>query len=279
MLASAAVNRHAAPPAPVVAAGPARIERLSSSPEVGFPGEWYDLNSAGHFWFEWRIAAALRQWRSCGLALDRPLRVLDVGGGRGVVRDQVEAATPWTVDLVELNRAALEAAAPGRGRHLYYDVLDQDRSLLGQYDAAILFDVIEHIEDPRPVLEAVRRHVRPDGHLLVNVPALQTLFSAFDVASGHFRRYDRESLRAHVTAGGWTVVEQRSWGLTLVPLLAVRKALLRETTAETIQRGFGPPSRLAHAGLRALMRAETAVVARPPVGASLLMVARRQGDR
>jgi len=191
----------------------------------------------------------------------------------------VEAATAWTVDLVELNRAALEAAAPGRGRRLYYDVRDQVPELVGAYDAAILFDVIEHLEDPQPLLAAVRRHLRPDGVLLVNVPALQGLFSAFDVASGHFRRYDRPSLRGELAAGLWQLVDQRFWGLCLVPLLAARKVLLREPTAETIHRGFGPPSPVVHGGLRALMKAEMAVVARPPVGASLLMVARRQGDR
>lgn len=275
MLASGAVNRHSAPSAPPVPSGPERIERLSSSPEVGFPGDWYELNSADHFWFEWRMNVALRQWRSCGLALDRPLRILDVGGGRGVVRDQVEAATAWTVDLVELNLAALEAAAPGRGRHLYYDVRDEVPDLLGSYDAAILFDVIEHLEDPLPVMEAVRRHLKPDGHLLVNVPALQSLFSAYDVAAGHFRRYDRRSLPAELAGGGWQLLEQRFWGLTLVPLLGLRKMLLRQATAETIRRGFGPPSRFAHASLRALMKTETALLTRPPVGTSLLMVARR----
>jgi SAM-dependent methyltransferase len=275
MLASGAVSRHSAPAAPAVPGGPERIERLSSSPEVGFPGDWYDLNSADHFWFEWRIAVALRQWRSCGLALDRSLRVLDVGAGRGVVRDQVEAATAWTVDLVELNTAALRTAAPGRGRHLYYDVRDRAAELLGRYDAAILFDVIEHLEDPLPVLDAVRAHLRPGGFLLVNVPALQSLFSAYDVAAGHFRRYDRRSLTAELDGGGWRVHEQRFWGLTLVPLLAVRKMILRSATAETIRRGFGPPNLLAQLGLRAVMKAETAVLSRAPVGTSLLLVAQR----
>lgn len=276
MLASGAVDRHFAVPLPAVA-GEERIERLSSSPQVGFPGDWYDLNSADHFWFEWRMAAALAQWRSCALPLDRPLRVLDVGGGRGVVRDQVEASTAWTVDLVELNHAALRAAAPGRGRHLYYDVRDRRPELVGCYDAAILFDVIEHVEDPGPMLEAVRAHLRPDGVLLLNVPALPALFSAFDVASGHFRRYDRRSLAQALAGGRWQVVEQRAWGLSLIPLLAMRKVLLRSATEETIRRGFGSPNPLVQAGLRALMKVETAALARPPVGTSLLAVARRSG--
>lgn len=256
--------------------GSTHLEQLSVAPEVGFPGEWYDLNAADHFWFHWRIEAALRQFRDCGLPLAAPLRVLDVGGGKGVLRDQVEARTSWTVDLVELNQAALASAATGRGRHLYYDVRDERPELLGAYDAAILYDVIEHVEHTQPVLEAVRRHLKPSGLLILNVPALQGLFSAFDVASGHHRRYDRRSLRAELPAERWEVLDLRYWGLALVPMLAVRKALLRDPSDETIRRGFGPPSRLAHTCLRALMRVEMALSSRPPVGTSLLLVARRR---
>jgi 2-polyprenyl-3-methyl-5-hydroxy-6-metoxy-1,4-benzoquinol methylase len=283
MLASCAVSRHFVPAEARVDDRRTRnrsnvpIERLSTSGDTGFPGEWYEFNSADHFWFEWRVRAALRQWRACGLPLDRPLRVLDVGGGRGVLRDQVEAATAWTVDLVELNLPALGAASPGRGRHLYYDVLERSPDMVGRYDAAILFDVIEHVEAPRPLLDAVAQHVKPGGWLLVNVPALESLFSAFDEASGHFRRYDRRSLTAEMADGSWEIRDLRYWGMSLIPMIAVRKMLLRSPTEETIRRGFGPPQRLAHASLRAVMRAESAVWARPAIGSSLLMVAQRRG--
>lgn len=253
-------------------AGSTRIEQLSIAPEVGFPGDWYDLNSADHFWFQWRIDAALRQFRDCGLATAAPLRVLDVGGGRGVLRDQVEARTSWVVDLVELNQAALASAAPGRGRHLYYDVRDRRPDLLGAYDAAILYDVIEHVEHPQALLDSVARHLKPGGLLLLNVPALQSLFSAFDVAAGHYRRYDRRTLADELA--GWEILDLRYWGFALVPLLWVRKLLLRAPTDETIRRGFGPPGGFTRFCLRSLAAVETALLPRGPVGTSLLAIAR-----
>jgi SAM-dependent methyltransferase len=251
-------------------------EQHKAAPQVGFPGEWYDLNTADHFWFRWRIEAALRQYRDRGLALDAPLRVIDVGGGRGVVRDQLEARTSWVVDLVELNQAALRAAAPGRGRHLYYDVLDQRADLLATYDAAVLFDVIEHVEPTGPLLRAVARHLKPGGLLLVNVPALPSLFSAFDVASGHHRRYGRASLLAELPPDDWELVDVRFWGVSLIPLLALRKLMLRAPDDETIRRGFGPPGPLVGRLMGALAAVEGALLSRPPVGASLLLVARRR---
>lgn len=257
-------------------AGDTPVEQLSAAPQVGFPGEWYDLNTADHFWFRWRIDAALRQFRDCGLALDAPLRVLDVGGGKGIVRDQLEARTSWVVDLVELNQAALRAAAPGRGRHLYYDVLDERADLLDAYDAAVLFDVIEHVEPTAPLLQSVARHLKPGGLLLVNVPALASLFSAFDVASGHYRRYGRATLLAELPSDAWDVLDVRYWGISLIPLLALRKMMLRAATDETIRRGFGPPSPLMGRLLTMLAAAENAVLSKPPVGTSLLLAARRR---
>lgn len=39
------------------------------------------------------------------------------------------------------------------------------------------------------------------GHLIILVPAHQYLYSAFDKAIGHFRRYDKQSLRLVIPNG------------------------------------------------------------------------------
>jgi hypothetical protein len=118
----------------------------------------------------------------------------------------------------------------------------------------------------------VAPHLKPGGLLLLNVPALQSLFSAFDVAAGHYRRYDRGRLTAELT--GWEILDLRYWGLALVPLLWVRKLLLRAPTDETIRRGFGPPGAFTRFCLRSIAAVETALLPRAPVGTSLLAIAR-----
>jgi 2-polyprenyl-3-methyl-5-hydroxy-6-metoxy-1,4-benzoquinol methylase len=258
----------------------ARVEYLSRPRPSDFPEEWYDLGGAGHFWFDWRLRAFLGQVRHLGLDLRRPLRLLDVGGGAGILRDQLEAQTSWIVDLADLNPAALGRARRGRGRCLCYDVTAPSPELEGAYDAALLFDVIEHLDDPRSFVAAVVRHLRPTGHLFVNVPAGRWLFSSYDEAAGHVRRYGRSTLRADVLADGrLEMLDLRAWGLLLVPLLAVRKAFVRGgPSGERVRRGFEPPGRLAHALLRGLERAETAILSRPPWGSSLLLAARKRND-
>lgn len=63
-------------------------------------------------------------------------------------------------------------------------------------DSILYIDVLEHIEHDRAELEQAWRRLRPGGHLIVLSPAHQMLFSPFDQAIGHFRRYSRAALEA-----------------------------------------------------------------------------------
>jgi len=65
-----------------------------------------------------------------------------------------------------------------------------------RFDAILYIDVLEHIADDRAEAEAAAGHLAPGGRLVVLVPAHPFLFSPFDAAIGHHRRYDRASLLA-----------------------------------------------------------------------------------
>lgn len=62
------------------------------------------------------------------------------------------------------------------------------------YDCVLYIDVLEHIEEDRAEVMSVIRHIRPGGHLVVLAPAHQWLFTPFDKAIGHFRRYSKKSI-------------------------------------------------------------------------------------
>ena len=55
---------------------------------------------------------------------------------------------------------------------------------------------LEHIEDDREGLKLAAAHLRPGGRTIVLSPAHQWLFTPFDAAIGHFRRYNRSMLRS-----------------------------------------------------------------------------------
>ena len=63
-----------------------------------------------------------------------------------------------------------------------------------RFDTITYIDVLEHIERDREELERATEYLNPGGYLVVLAPAHQWLFSPFDAAVGHFRRYSRRSL-------------------------------------------------------------------------------------
>lgn len=63
-----------------------------------------------------------------------------------------------------------------------------------QFDTIIYIDVLEHIEGDVAEIKSAATLLRPGGHLIVLSPAHQFLFSAFDAAIGHYRRYNRQTL-------------------------------------------------------------------------------------
>ncbi len=77
-----------------------------------------------------------------------------------------------------------------------------------RFDTVLYLDVLEHIADDRAeALHAISR-LRPEGHLIVLAPAHQFLFTRFDSAVGHQRRYSLTSLLA-VLDGAAVVVDAR----------------------------------------------------------------------
>lgn len=63
-----------------------------------------------------------------------------------------------------------------------------------RFDSILYIDVLEHIADDAAELAAAARHLAPGGHLVVLSPAHRFLFSPFDEAVGHYRRYSLAEL-------------------------------------------------------------------------------------
>ena len=63
------------------------------------------------------------------------------------------------------------------------------------FDSILYIDVLEHIMDENAELRRAVPHLHPGGSLIVLSPAHLWLYSPFDSAIGHFRRYSATSLR------------------------------------------------------------------------------------
>jgi 2-polyprenyl-3-methyl-5-hydroxy-6-metoxy-1,4-benzoquinol methylase len=75
----------------------------------------------------------------------------------------------------------------------------------GEHSAAVMLNVLEHIEADVDALRSASGLVRPGGAVVVFVPAFNGAMSRFDRLIGHHRRYTRASLGAAMLAAGLRV--------------------------------------------------------------------------
>jgi len=106
-----------------------------------------------------------------------------------------------------------------------------------QFDTIIYIDVLEHIDNDSAELNRAASHLRPGGRLIVLSPAHQRLFSQFDAAIGHFRRYDRPMLRA-ISPTGLRLERLRYLDCAGLILSAANKLLLRQSMPTKAQLRF-----------------------------------------
>ena len=59
-----------------------------------------------------------------------------------------------------------------------------------KFDTILYLHVLEHIEEDRKELESAYEKLKKGGRLIIMVPKHQKLYSNFDKAIGHFRRYE-----------------------------------------------------------------------------------------
>lgn len=94
-----------------------------------------------------------------------------------------------------------------------------------RFDSVVYIDVLEHIKEDRAELAEAIRLLRPGGHLVVLSPAFPWLYTSFDRAIGHFRRYRRAGLLDIAPVGARPVLARYLDSIGLCASLANRLLL------------------------------------------------------
>jgi SAM-dependent methyltransferase len=123
--------------------------------------------------------------------------VLEVGAGIGANTKLFTGAEfrRWTCLEPDAALVARMDAAPD-ARYISVTGTMDDLPAETRFDAILYIDVLEHIEDDRAEMARAAQRLNPGGNVIVLSPAHQFLFTPFDAAIGHFRRYTRASLGA-----------------------------------------------------------------------------------
>ena len=105
------------------------------------------------------------------------------------------------------------------------------------FDSVIYIDVLEHIAADQTELELAARRLGKGGHLVVLSPAHPWLYSPFDRAIGHHRRYTAASLRA-LKPPGLSLVRLRYLDSVGALAGALNRLLLRQDLPTARQLAF-----------------------------------------
>ncbi len=164
------------------------------------------------FWFRHRNNCILEVMKN----LPPATPFFDVGGGNGYVAKALQDAGLEVVLVEPGSTGALNARRRGV-QHVIRASLEDAGFLPGVLPSVGLFDVLEHVEDDRAFIRAIRNYLRPGGMVYLTVPAFEWLWSYEDASAGHYRRYTRRSLSRVLTEAGLQV-EFVTCFFTILPL-------------------------------------------------------------
>lgn len=176
-----------------------------------------------HFWFRARNRILEALLSQLAAEVPKDARVLEVGCGTGnVTRALVRVFGAASVVAMDPFAEAVEVARKRTGCEVVCG--DLSTPVPGPFALLVMCDVLEHLEDERASLEAVRARLAPGGRLLITVPAHPRLWSSFDEEAGHFRRYEVEGLRLALEQAGFRVDYASEFFALLFPgMWAVRR--------------------------------------------------------
>jgi len=233
---------------------PDRVGIISEPQNINMADDWFEIATADNFWMKRRFDVARRMFDVAGL---NGKMIVEVGCGHGLLQRQVEDWYQVPVDGIDLNLQALQKNVSRQGRLYFYNIFEQRPEFQGMYDLVILFDVLEHIEDQDFFLEALKFLMKPNGTLVISVPALRQLFSEYDLCAGHVRRYSLQALEEVLSSHRFAIRHSTYWGLGFTPLLLARKYVLRFVKkTDVIRTGCTAPNRFLDTALYRMSRLE-----------------------
>ena len=165
---------------------------------------------------ERRRKVAARRLKALSRLLGKPpadIRLVDIGCSRGQFVDFATQAG-FVAEGVE-PAAKIAAAAREAGLNVRTGLLEEQRYTDATFDAAALFEVVEHLREPLPLLQECRRILKPGGMLIIStgnaaswtVGAMGARWDYFHIEKdgGHISFFNPLSITTLATVSGFNV--------------------------------------------------------------------------
>ena len=133
--------------------------------------------------------------------------VLDVGPGTGnniqYYKDKASQITLLEINKNLANSLKLKFDGDKKIIVLNTDIDSREK----KFDTILYMDVLEHIEDDEKEINKALKQLNSGGNLIFFVPAYQFLYSDFDKAIGHIKRYNKKFFLSFKKDENITIIE------------------------------------------------------------------------
>lgn len=175
-----------------------------------------------YWWFQGRksiIFSLLNQYRL--LKNEEKKNIVDLGCGTGLILGELNnLAMTFGVDFSTL---ALTFCKRRGLEHLVCSDVNNLPFADEQFDLVFALDLLEHIEDDIHLMSEINRILKPNGTIMLTVPAHTSLWSEHDEALHHYRRYSSQSFRKLITDAGFIPLKYTYCiSFTFIPIVLFR---------------------------------------------------------
>lgn len=153
----------------------------------------------------------------------RDSEILEIGCSGGLLIRFLEGQGFKNIRGIDIDGKAIEICRQKGIAGVYVADAEKTGFKDEQFDIVIASDVLEHIRDEAKAIMEWHRILKPNGRLIIFVPAFKFLWSKHDEANHHYRRYSKIALIRTLGKNGFKVERSSYWNFSLfLPVSLIR---------------------------------------------------------
>jgi len=207
-------------------------------------------------------------------------KVLDYGCGSGFLVGQLQERG-FDASGVDVSKEAIDF-----GSEKGINNLSKIDGVLTNYpdasfDLVLAMDVIEHIKEDDLVIKELERLVKPNGILVITVPAYKWMWGVQDEVAHHFRRYTMGSILKLASVTRLSIVKKSYFNTFLFPVAAIVRLASKWFNKKNRESDFEINNNFLNPLLYFIFNTEIKLLKwlNYPFGVSILLVARKRSDQ
>ncbi len=199
--------------------------------------------------------------------------ILDAGCGTGGFLAALTSQPASPAFGLEWHAIAASTAAAKSGRPIARGTINELPFAAQTFGTVIAADVLCHAAvEPMTALAEIHRVLRPQGCVIVNMPAFRALLSAHDAQVHNARRLNAGETTEMLQAAGFRLLHIGYWNGLLLPLMIARRKIFSRPSDRSDVAAFPPWLDRIFYGMTELERRLRLPL---PAGGSVLAVAER----